>query len=382
MQPKKKICFIVSEPDNAKWFLKTPILKLRENFEVHLIANFSEQKPKSYIDFTDFNHTLPIERKINLLNDLLCLKKAITLFKQNKFDSIHSVTPKAGLISMLAGFVAKIPIRIHTFTGQVWATKRGTFKLLLMTMDRIINFFATNVIVDGESQREFLIEKKIITEKSIVFGKGSICGVDTNRFKPSKNKRINLREKYNIKENEWVFMFLGRINAEKGVKDLINAFINIKESYNQKLFIVGPDEDQIISKNINSIKNNNIIYIPLTDKPEDIMQISDTFCLPSYREGFGLSVIEASALEKPIICSDAYGLRDTIKVNITGLKHKKGSVSSLQQKLIYVLENKEKIKKMGKNGREYVLKNFSFEEISFKWFNFYVQLHDNPYKEY
>lgn len=371
MLPKKKICFIVSEPDNAKWFLKTPILKLRENFEVHLVANFSEQKPKSYIDFTDFNHTLPIKRKINLLHDLICFKKAVTLFKQNKFDSIHSVTPKAGLISMLAGFVAKIPIRIHTFTGQVWATKRGAFKLLLMTMDRIINFFATNVIVDGESQREFLLEKKIITEKSIVFGKGSICGVDTNRFKPSKNKRIKLREKYNVNENEWVFMFLGRINAEKGVEDLINAFINIKESYNQKLFIVGPDEDQIISKNINSIKKNNIIYVPLTDKPEDIMQICDAFCLPSYREGFGLSVIEASALEKPIICSNAYGLRDTIEENITGIRHKKGSVSSLQENLIYVLENKEEIKRMGKNGREYVLKNFSTKEIIKNWIKYY-----------
>jgi len=371
MQPKKKICFIVSEPDNAKWFLKTPILKLRENFEVHLVANFSEQKPKSYIDFTDFNHTLPIKRNINLLNDLLCLKKAVTLFKKNKFNSIHSVTPKAGLISMLAGFIAKIPIRIHTFTGQVWATKSGVFKHLLIKMDRMINFFATNVIVDGESQREFLMAKKIITEKSIVFGKGSICGVDTNRFKPSKNIRIKLREKYNIKENEWVFMFLGRINAEKGVEDLINAFINIKESYNQKLFIVGPDEDQIISKNINSIKNNNIIYVPLTDKPEDIMQICDTFCLPSYREGFGLSVIEASALEKPIICSNAYGLRDTIKENVTGIRHEKGSVSSLQQNLIYVLENKEKIKRMGENGREYVLNNFSEEMLSINWFNFY-----------
>ena len=371
MQPKKKICFIVSEPDNAKWFLKTPILKLRENFEVHLVANFSEQKPKSYIDFTDFNHTLPIKRNINLLNDLLCLKKAVTLFKQNKFNSIHSVTPKAGLISMLAGFIAKIPIRIHTFTGQVWATKNGVFKHLLITMDRMINFFATHVIVDGESQREFLIAKKIITEKSIVFGKGSICGVDTNRFKPSKNIRIKLREKYNIKENEWVFMFLGRINAEKGVEDLINAFININESHNQKLFIVGPDEDQTISKNINSLKNNNIIYVPLTNKPEDIMQICDTFCLPSYREGFGLSVIEASALEKPIICSNAYGLRDTIKENVTGIRHKKGSVSSLQQNLIYVLENKEKIKRMGENGREYVLKNFSTKEITENWIKYY-----------
>ena len=169
-------------------------------------------------------------------------------------------------------------------------------------------------------------------------------------------------------------MFLGRINAEKGVEDLINAFININESHNQKLFIVGPDEDQTISKNINSLKNNNIIYVPLTNKPEDIMQICDTFCLPSYREGFGLSVLEASALSKPIICSNIYGLKDTVIENKTGVKHIVKNIDSIHERLIFALANKKLMKEMGLNGRKYVQENFSEKIVVNAWVSFYDNL--------
>ena len=195
----KKICFITTTPITAEVFLKTPISELSKHYEVHLASKFLTNKKMS---FNIKCHHIPIERKINIKKDILCLKKTINILKNEKFDIIHTITPKAGLLGLISGLISKTPIRIHTFTGQVWANKKGLFRLILKNIDRLINAIATNIIVDGHSQKAFLIEHKIINQKSIVFGKGSICGVNTEKFKPNKLLKAELRFKYNIKDNE------------------------------------------------------------------------------------------------------------------------------------------------------------------------------------
>ena len=164
-------------------------------------------------------------------------------------------------------------------------------------------------------------------------------------------------------------MFLGRVTYDKGITDLLNAFVAVKNNYNQKLIIVGPDEENIMSS-INE-KEKNIVYLPFTSKPEEILQACDTFCLPSYREGFGLSVLEASALSKPIICSNIYGLKDTVIENKTGVKHIVKNINSIQEKLIFALENKDLMKEMGLNGRKYVQEKFSQEIVIKEWIKYY-----------
>ena len=363
----KKICFIVSSPMTASVFLKPIIFELSEKYNINLACNFEDELLK--IAGISKIHKLPIGRKISLVKDIVSLIKTYLFLKKNKFDAIHSITPKAGLISMIAGLMSKTPIRIHTFTGQVWANKSGVSKLALKQIDKLISTCSTHILVDGKSQREFLIKNKIIDQNSTVLGNGSISGVSLKRFKQSEAIRKLIRNKLGLNDNDWVFMFLGRITYDKGITDLINAFLGIKNNYNQKLIIVGPDEENIISS-INK-REKNIIYMPFTDKPEEILQVCDTFCLPSYREGFGLSVLEASALSKPIICSNIYGLKDTVIENKTGVKHIVKNINSIQEKLIFALENKDLMKEMGLNGGKYVQEKFSQEIVIKEWIKYY-----------
>ena len=168
-----------------------------------------------------------------------------------------------------------------------------------------------------------------------------------------------------------VFLFLGRLNHDKGITDLVKAFIELNDIYpHTKLVLVGPDEENMVSKINILTSNNNIIIYGATNKPQEVMQMADVFCLPSYREGFGTSVIEASLIEKPIICSDTYGLMETIIENETGLRHQVGNINSLFMQMEKMMDENTRAR-FCKNGRNYVLTNFSADTISQKWLEYY-----------
>ena len=366
----KKLCFVVSSPATALAFLKGPMQTLSKYYTLHLIVNTKDVRPLLAELPLKGVHVQKIERGINPLKDLICLISMVRFLRKQQFDALHSVSPKAGFMAMLGGLIANIPLRTHTFTGQVWANKKGLFRFLLKSMDRLIAGCATQVLVDGKSQLRYLKEHGVINPAAQVLGKGSICGVSLTRFKPSVSLREERRKKLKLEENEWVFMFLGRLNHDKGVIDLIHAFEQLDQSKKpSSLFLVGDDEEQI--KTHFQPTSSKIHFIPFEKNPEELLQACDSFCLPSYREGFGLSVIEASALEKPIICSDAYGLADTIVQGETGLRHGVGDVDDLKQKLTYALNHREELRAMGKAGRKYVEANFSEKRLLEEWESFY-----------
>ncbi len=367
----KKICFIVSSPLTASSFLRGPINKLSKLFDIYLVVNLNN-KHKDLINGLDVKKVFhfDIVRKISLFKDLLCLIKVIYFFKKNKFHAIHSVSPKAGLIAMLGGYISGIKIRIHTFTGQVWISKKGFIRMTLVFVDKLISQLSTLILTDGKSQLDFLIKNKIVDKNAKVLGKGSISGVSLKKFNANSKIREKLRSKFNIGQNQWVFMYLGRLKKDKGVLDLIEAFLKIKKKENTVLFLVGDDEENL-KKNYNS--HPRITFLPHNDKPENIIQICDTFCLPSYREGFALSVIEASSLKKPIISSNTYGLKDTVINKKTGLVFQVGDIEKLNGHLVYAINNKTKMKEMGNNGRNYVEENFSEEKVLVEWVKFYTE---------
>ena len=368
----KKLCFVVSSPATALAFLKGPMEVLAASYELHLIANTTH--PEELLEELPIKavHVFPIERGIRPLHDLRCLIQVIRFFRQGDFDALHSVSPKAGLMAMLGGYFAHTPLRTHTFTGQVWANKKGGYRFMLKAIDRLIARCATQVLVDGKSQRQFLVDEGVLDSKAKVLGKGSICGVSLARFSPNSSLRVKRRKALGLSENEWAFMFLGRLNKDKGVIDLIQAFSELDQTeHAASLFLIGHDEEEIQAR-FQSV-SNKIHFIPFEKKPEELLQACDTFCLPSYREGFGLSVIEASALEKPIICSDAYGLQDTIVKGKTGLRHRVGEVAHLKEQLLWALQHPEEMRAMGKNGRVYVEENFSGEVLLNAWKNFYAE---------
>lgn len=374
----KKICFIVSSPITAIAFLSAHMEKLSLEFEVHLVANFISEEEKK--QFENINcHSVPIQRKINIINDWRAMWKLKHLFVQEKFYAVHSVTPKAGLLTAIAGFIAHIPNRIHIFTGQVWATRRYLMRWGLMALDKLITVLDTKLLVDGESQRQFLIKHHILKkDNSLVVGEGSICGVQTDRFMPDVDKRRNIREELNILDDKIVFIFLGRLNRDKGIDELFSAFDRLVKKYNDAyLLLVGMDEEKYNDRivNFSNIEpGKNYQFYGQTNKPEDLLRAADVFCLPSYREGFGTSVIEASSVGLPVICSDTYGIMDAMEDSQTGLRCKVGDIDSLYVCMEQLLNSKELCYKLGRNGRKRVLDKFSSKAVVQAWSEFYRNL--------
>lgn len=374
----KKICFVVSSPITALSFLITHLEKLSLEFEVHLVANFTSEKEKE--PFKNINcHSIPLQRKINIIDDWHAMWKLKHLFAREKFYAVHSVTPKAGLLTAIAGFITRVPNRIHIFTGQVWVTSSGIMRWLLMLFDKLIVRLNTKLLVDGKSQQQFLIRHHILSKNnSLVVGEGSICGVQTARFKLNMSIRHKIRKELNILDDKIVFIFLGRLNRDKGLDELFYAFDRLAEKYNNAyLLLVGMDEEKYNDKivNFSNIKLGiNYYFYGPTAKPEDLLQSADVFCLPSYREGFGSSVIEASSVGLPVICSDTYGIMDAMKDNKTGLRCKVGDIDTLYACMEQLLNDNELRHKLGENGRKYVIDNFSNELVVQAWLEFYRNL--------
>lgn len=375
---RKRICFVSARPGSIKTFLSSHIEALSKDYDIYMVANFSDS-PKEYILGVKNTYNVEIKRPISIGADLKAVKKLTQYFKKMKFDSVHSLTPKAGLITALAAKVAGINERIHIFTGQVWATRKGPMRTLLKTMDRIIVGLDNHILVDGESQRQYLIKNKIVTEKnSKVLGVGSICGVDIERFNPTEDERRKQRKTFGLSDDKVVFCFMGRLNRDKGVFELLKAFNDLlPECLNAYLVMFGRDEENCLShlsEYPNLKEGVNFTYGGPTNNPQLSLQVADVFVLPTHREGFGMSIIEASCLGLPIICSDAYGVADTIVDNETGIRCKVGDVPSLIEALKFMYNNPAERKRMGRNGRQRVLKLFAGEIIVQAWVDFYKEI--------
>ena len=377
---KPRICFIVTIFSIADAFLKDHIEALSEYYDVYLVADFTEDDLNKIVNLKLTGYKIiHIKRDINIIDDIKAVIELYKYFKKNKFYSVHSVSPKAGLVTSLAGAMAKVSNRIHIFTGQVWATKKGVLRYLLITFDWLIVKLNTRILVDGESQRQYLIKHKIVNnENSIVIGDGSIVGVNTERFNPKKEVRDKIRLDLKISETQIVYVFLGRLNKDKGIDELLSAFNSlVRENKNAYLLLVGVDEDDYMSRiqEFTNIKQNiNFKYYGKTPNPEILLQAGDVFCLPTYREGFGMSVIEASCLGLPVICSDTYGVLDAMVDNVTGLRCKVQDVDSLYYNMKQLFLDSDLRVKLGLKGRERVLDRFSSKFITNEWVKFYSEL--------
>lgn len=378
MGTKKKICFVVAVPMTASAFLLKHIETLSQEFDVYLVANFEGVNSTLHSNpHLKGIFSAGIQRDIEYLKDYQALVSLTRYFRKMEFDAVLTVTPKAGLLGILAAYYSKIPNRIHIFTGQVWHTKTGLFKKILMFIDRMIFRMSTQVLVDGNAQLDFLVQSGIITrERARVLGKGSISGVDAQKFNPDDAVRAHWRKELNYSEDQIVFMFLGRLNLDKGIMDLARSFQLLHKEHPQaRLLLVGYDEENLMPQiNQLGMDPESYHFFGPTSKPNELLQASDVFCLPSYREGFGTSIIEASLLEKPILCSDTYGLKETIIDDVTGLRHKTGDVNSILQQMKTMVKDTAHRQSMGKEGRKYILENFTAEKISGAWLGFFKQL--------
>ncbi len=347
-------------------FVAPHLAAMQEKYEVTAIANVASGEPRPVGPEIDFI-SLPIKRRISPLGDLVALARLVRVIRRSRFAAVQSLTPKAGLLAMLAGFLSRVPVRVHTFTGQVWVTRRGAARWFLKLMDRVVAGCATHVLVDSPSQRDFLIAEGVVSaKKSRVLGRGSVIGVDALRFRPDIEARKAVHERLGLHGDAVVFLYLGRLTRDKGVLDLAAAFVRaVAGGHDVRLLVVGPDEDGIRTRmeEVLGAAATHARFVDYTDHPEGYMAAADVSCLPSYREGFGVTVIEAAACGIPSIGSRIYGVTDAIEEGATGLLFEAGNVEDLARCMVRLATDPALRHALGRRARERVLRDFRTESI-------------------
>lgn len=359
-------------------FLKGHIAAASAHYDVWVVANTDDRDLLHRLGLAAVLHPVAIERRISMLGDLSALLGLVRLFRTERFTIVHSVSPKAGLLAMLSAGIAGVPHRVHTFTGQVWVTRRGWRRRVLKLADCVLAALTTRALVDSPSQRDFLLAERVLAaDKAEVIGKGSICGVDDVRFRPDEAARNVLRGELGISPSASVLLFLGRLNRDKGVLDLAAAFVRVARRFPEaRLLFVGPDEEGLASAVIDicGAAQDRMQLIDYTHQPERFMAAADIFCLPSYREGFGMVVIEAAAVGLPAVASRIYGVTDAVVDGQTGLLHPPGDVAAIAEKLTELLSAPNRCKAMGERARLRAQADFSQAASSQGLMVFYAKI--------
>lgn len=368
-----RLCFVVAAPMTAKAFLSQPIAALAAGHSVDLVADASGPAELGALAAHCTLRPVPIRRRASPLRDLAALASLVGLFRKQGYDVVHSVTPKAGLLSLLGGVIAGVPVRVHTFTGQVWVTRQGIARRILKGVDMLMARLATHLLADSPSQRDFLIREGVAHPGRIrVLGEGAICGVDGNRFRPDAQARARIRAGLGIPSAAPVFLFLGRLNRDKGVLELANAFAGLADAGGW-LLVVGPDEAGMQPAMAAALgaAAARARFVGYTDRPEDYMAASDVFCLPSHREGFGMVIVEAAAAGLPAVASRIYGITDAVVEGETGLLHAPGDVDDLRRCLARLLADRAERERLGSAARRRSLDAFSAQRLTGAWQDYY-----------
>ena len=356
-------------------FLTPHMVDLSKKYTVVLCVNMNAYELLPWITNTVKVVHIPFVRKMAPLTDFRNLIQLIWLVWRVKPSVIHSITPKAGLLSMMAGFINRIPNRWHTFTGQVWVTKRGLGRVLLKAFDKIIVMLSSMVFADSHSQCRYLVKEGLVRSNDIsVLGEGSIAGVDLERFQVNLHIRKKIREYLGARGDACVFLFLGRLSLDKGVYDLVQAFLHLAESVGPiELWMVGPDEDGLLT---DLQKNSSGCGFPIrwlgkTLEPEKYMASADVLVLPSYREGFGSVIIEAAACGNPAIAYRIDGVIDAIVDGVTGVLVEVGSVHALSNAMETLSRDVKLRTRLGRQARERAEKHFCSQTITAAWMKHY-----------
>jgi glycosyltransferase involved in cell wall biosynthesis len=364
----------------ARSFLVHQLQAMQRPYDVTLVVNTTNADLLQELEVAGTLRPLAIERPVSPASDVRAFLSLMRLIRAGRFDLVHSMTPKAGLLAMVAAWLTRVPVRVHTFTGQVWATRSGVSRAVLKEIDRVVAACATLVLTDSPSQRDFLIQQGIVRpEKLLVLGKGSVSGVDTGRFRPSFEDRRHWRERLAIPATDVLLLFVGRLHRDKGVLDLARAFALLAgERPDVHLLVVGPDEHRLRPAVERLCKDHlaRLHFLDFTPAPETVMAAADVLCLPSYREGFGSVIIEAAAVGVPAVASRIYGIVDAVEEGRTGLLHGPGNVDDLAVQLRRVICDPSLRACLGGAARSRAVRDFSRDRLTSAILAVYSRLFD------
>lgn len=372
---KKKIIRVTTVPMSLKAFCDGMLKELSEKYEVVAVSS-----PGEDLDFVGEREgvrtiAVPMERHISLWKDMKSLVKMIGVFRRERPYMVHSMTPKAGLVCMMAAWLTRVPVRVHTFTGLVWPTSTGLKRKILMMTDWVLCACATHVIPEGQGVLNDLRNGGITKKPMKVLGYGNVKGVDLEYYNRERFGEVK-RE-----DDRFTFIFVGRIVGDKGINELVEAFTRFHDKYyNTKLVLVGPYEnhlDPVSELTQQRIAANNAIEVVGPKFGDDLIREyikSDCHILPSYREGFPNTPMEAGALGLPNIVTDINGAREIVINEENGLVVPSKDAKALYDAMERVLTDDDLREKIKKNARPMIASRFERNFVRKCLYDFYEEI--------
>ena len=361
MNGKKKIIRTATVPLSLDLFCRGLLKDLNTRYDI--VALSSPQPELDSIRKREKVRTIsvPMERKIAPLSDLVSLFRLIRVFRKEKPDMVHSITPKAGLLSMLAAWMTRVPVRVHTFTGLIFPYEKGWKRALLMTTDRLTAACATHVIPEGAGIKDDLVRFHITRKPLKVLGNGNVRGIDLNHYvKAEKTQRraTEIRNSLGIPEDDFTFIFVGRLDRDKGIDELVQAFLRLeKDVPSAHLFLVGAEEvdgKPILAETRETIGQDP--HIHLSDGWQADVRpwyaAADALVHPSRREGFPNVVIEAGAMGLASIVTDINGSREIITDGQNGTIVPAQDPEALYAAMKAFIDHPEKVQEMAAAARD------------------------------
>lgn len=359
-----KILRVTTVPVSLNTFCRGLLRELQEQDGYEVVAVSSPGDAMREIEEREGVRTVavPMERHISPLKDLKSLFGLIRVFQKEKPTMVHSMTPKAGLLSMMAAWFCRVPVRVHTFTGLVFPTATGLTQRILILTDRITCACATHIVPEGEGVKNDLINYHITRKQLKVLGHGNVRGIDLDHNNPELPE-VQADVAKIRKPGIFTFVFVGRLVRDKGINELIEAFERLNKEYtNTRLILVGPQEpklDPLKPETIAKIDSDkNIEAVGLQSNVRPWLAASDAFVFPSYREGFPNVVIEAGAMSLPSIVTDINGSREIIIEGKNGTIIPPRDAVALYQSMKSFLEQPDKRAQMAFNARPFVASRY------------------------
>ena len=383
MKKKPTIIRATTIPLSLNAFCKGMLRELSEKYEVIAVSSPGKELDEVAEREGVREIGVPMERHISMMKDCKSLWKMWRVFRKEKPTMVHSMTPKAGLVCMIAAWMAGVPVRVHTFTGLIWTTATGLKRKLLMFTDGLTCACATHIIPEGEGVKNDLLSNGITKKTIKVLGYGNVKGVDMNYYTHRPEVMSIAKTLYD--NTKFTFLFVGRIVGDKGINELCYAFYRIHQQYpDTRLRLVG-DYEEILdpvsdeTKKLIADEKNDIITISWKNGDELLAYYAsaDCFIMPSYREGFPNTVLEAGAMGLPSIVTDINGSREIIKDGVNGLIVPPHDAGALFQAMQLMLQSTVDRDRMAGNARKMIADRFEQGFVRKCLYDFYDEILQN-----
>lgn len=365
---KKKFFIVTTVPQSLKFF-KGQLSFLSDFFQITAISSNKESLNKFGKEEGVKTYCIPMQRHISLLRDMLSLIRFMYFFYREKPYFVHANTPKGSFLSMVSAKLMNTPVRVYMCHGLRYVGYEGLMRNLLKMMECLTCYCATEVICVSSGVKQILIEDRICKKKKLkVIGYGSANGIDLVLFDRNNVNPLKL-PMTGVTSSDFIFCFVGRIVKDKGVNELVAAFKQLNNLYvNTKLFIVGPfenNENPIAEITKAEIKSNSgIVYWGKQEDVRPFICMSDIFVLPSYREGFGMVLIEAAALGVPCIATNVTGCNEIIQDGVNGRIIPPRDVSALYETMKWTVEHRDNdVKEMAKRARTMIVERYEQHKV-------------------